>query len=352
MRLLSSSLSLRATVVGAVLVLGITGIASADSPETGDAFSGCIAHGNQQLYDVVVNPTDDPTCRHGDQVVSWHERGVAGPQGPQGVPGATGDAGATGPVGPPGPSGPRGEQGAVGPEGPRGPAGGALDSLDALEGVPCRVGTPLEGTVHIAYADGLNGAFTMTCKPARHVTLTVASGGNGTVHGGGTADGSGTVSCPDTCTAQIVQSDTVQLSADGDDGMQFDRWEGGCAGQGSSCTLTMDADHSATAYFKPIPPSFWVTVTNDAPCYNIGFGCGAYPNSVVKSPGGETCTVEDYSSSQDCHYDGRIEDFTLTAKPDPSYTFLGWGGACSGTSLTCHPDPTIDGSVSAYFDLK
>jgi hypothetical protein len=327
-------------------------MASADSPDTGDTFAGCIAHGNLQLYSVTVNATQDPSCREGDHLVSWHERGVPGPQGVQGVPGAKGDTGATGPVGPAGPTGPQGEQGPVGPEGPRGPAGGALDALDALEGIPCRAGTPLEGTVHIAYADGLNGAFTMTCRPAKHVTLAVASGGDGKVRGGGTADGSGSVDCPGTCTAQIVQSDTVHLSADADDGMQFDRWEGDCAGQGSTCTLTMDADRSATAYFEPIPPSFGVSVSNWSPCYNIGFGCGAYPNSVVKSPGGETCTVEDYSSTQDCHYDGRIQDFTLTAKPDPTYTFLGWSGACSGTSLTCHPDPAQGDSVTASFQEK
>lgn len=40
---------------------------------------------------------------------------------------------------------------------------------------------------------------------------------------------------------------------------------------------------------------------------------------------------------------------TLTAVPDPGSAWTGWGGACSGTALTCTVSMTKATSVQANF---
>ena len=70
--------------------------------------------------------TDETKCRRGETLLSWNQRGPAGPQGipgPQGVPG---------PTGPGGPAGATGPQGPQGPAGPPGPASGG-DGMSCID---------------------------------------------------------------------------------------------------------------------------------------------------------------------------------------------------------------------------
>lgn len=65
--------------------------------------------------------------------------------------------------------------------------------------------------------------------------------------------------------------------------------------------------------------------------------------SVYSSPGGLSCGM-------DCTYDFNAgATVTLTAQKDTNATFTGWGGACSGTAITCDVVMSAAKSVTATF---
>jgi hypothetical protein len=64
---------------------------------------------------------------------------------------------------------------------------------------------------------------------------------------------------------------------------------------------------------------------------------------VTSAPGDIDCPgdcSDDYNSGA---------DVTLTADPDPGWSLDSWGGACSGSALTCIVDMDASKSVSATF---
>jgi uncharacterized repeat protein (TIGR02543 family) len=152
-------------------------------------------------------------------------------------------------------------------------------------------------------------------------------------------DGSGSVTsspaginCGSDCTETYDSGTGVTLTATPQGGSTFAGWGGACTGTSTTCTLTMDASRSVTATFTN-KPSLSVTKTG--------------PGTVTSSPPGINC-------GNDCNepYDSGTS-VTLTATWDPATaTFTGWGGACSGSSMTC--PVTMNGSktVTATFELK
>lgn len=97
----------------------------------------------------------------------------------------------------------------------------------------------------------------------------------------------------------------------------------GCGGSSNSGSTTT----------TPPPTTYALTVT--APAANTG--------TIISTPSGiscpTTCTASFNQNTQ----------VTLTASPAANYTFGGWGGACSGTSLTCQLTITAATSVTATF---
>ena len=95
----------------------------------------------------------------------------------------------------------------------------------------------------------------------------------------------------------------------------------GCGGSSNSGSTT------------PPPTTYVLTVT--APAANTG--------TITSNPGAiscpGTCTASFNQNTQ----------VTLTAAPAANYTFGGWGGACSGTSLTCQITITAATTVTATF---
>lgn len=61
------------------------------------------------------------------------------------------------------------------------------------------------------------------------------------------------VQCDTSCLLEFVNGSVVTLTAHGEPGYQFASWSGDCAGQGATCTLTMDAAKTVTFNLEPIP---------------------------------------------------------------------------------------------------
>jgi uncharacterized repeat protein (TIGR02543 family) len=129
------------------------------------------------------------------------------------------------------------------------------------------------------------------------------------------------------CQNYWEQGSTVTLTATPKPGAYFRGWGGQCANM-STCTLKIDGDKIVTARFST-PYRLSATVTGDGFVGGStpGFGCPA------------SC-VTDVDS-----------DFTvtLTATPKPGAEFVGWTGACSGSSPTCTVAMTTAKTVGAQF---
>ncbi len=161
--------------------------------------------------------------------------------------------------------------------------------------------------------------------------------------------GSGTVSsqpngvdCGTVCEASFASGTQVTLTAIPGSGATFAGWSGACTNTSGTCTVTMNGGQLVTATFTGGGGGYTVTVAK------VGNG------TVVSSPGGIGCGgVCAYLFSAGT-------TVTLTATAGSGSTFVGWQGACSGTSTTCtlanlaanqeatavFSAPTCNGSIS------
>lgn len=90
----------------------------------------------------------------------------------------------------------------------------------------------------------------LVAGPAARHTLSVMRSGTGI----GSVTGAGIV-CPSICSASYVAGTQVTLTATPAHGSVFAGWSGsGCSGNISTCRVTMNADQTVTATFKPGPP--------------------------------------------------------------------------------------------------
>jgi hypothetical protein len=121
------------------------------------------------------------------------------------------------------------------------------------------------------------------------------------------------------CTATYVHGTVVTLTATPASDSTFAYWGGDCAGSSPTCTVTMDADHSAMPTFEK--KKFVITITPSA--------------------GGGTVLCPD------CN-DGSVVYGTtviFTAQASVTSAFTGWTGACAGQQgLTC--SVTVTGPIT------
>jgi len=170
-----------------------------------------------------------------------------------------------------------------------------------------------------------NGAGNLNV-PAQQ-TLTVAVTGSGAVTGT-----PGSIKCPSACTATVPTGTVFSLTAKANSGYVFVSWDRACQGTSLTCSLTLDSSATVTAIFKPI--------------FNLSVGLNGKGN-VVSNPTGIGCGLKSGGSCSSKFVQGT--SVTLTATPDPGSTWAGWGGACSGTSMTCTIPVNADTSVQANF---
>ena len=162
----------------------------------------------------------------------------------------------------------------------------------------------------------------------KQFALTAARAGTGT----GKVSGNG-IDCGSSCSATLDIGTPVSLTATPDAGMVFSGWSGACTGT-AACSFTLTANATATATFAPAPAPSRYTLSV------VKSGSG----SVSSKPSGISCgTLCSASFSTG-------STVTLTAKPSSrKVVFSGWGGACSGTSLTCKVTMSKTQSVTATF---
>ena len=212
--------------------------------------------------------------------------------------------------------------------------GGACASAGTNAACAVTITQPL--TISASFAAGV------APPPPTH-TLAVQAGASGSASGSVTATGiscfiDGTTQSGD-CSESFNEGTSVTLTATPTGSNTFLGWGGACAGTSSTCAVTMTQARAVTASFAP-PASHTLTVQAGA--------SGTASGSVTAT--GINCSIDGVTQSGDCS-----ESFdegtgvTLTATPTGNNTFLGWGGACSGTSSTCMVTMSQARTVTASF---
>jgi hypothetical protein len=156
--------------------------------------------------------------------------------------------------------------------------------------------------------------------------LTIRVSGNGDVQGGG-------ATCRTNCQQSFDDGQRVHLVATEYAEFHFDGWQGDCSGTGA-CDLTMSADRTVVATFT------WSGTITVVP---TGTGSGR----LISSPSGIDCPGS-------CSMTVPIgTPVTVTADPDASSTFVGWGGPCTGGSVSvCSLGAYRPQTLWANFELK
>ncbi len=192
--------------------------------------------------------------------------------------------------------------------------------------------TPDVGAVFLGWGgacSGTSSTCTVTVNPSRTVTAMFAPPSSliVSVDGPGTVSSPETGACASTCTTTLPSTSTVTLTATPGTGAVFTGWMGACSGTSSTCTVSLAQSQSVFARFA-FDHALLILVTGSgtvswSPTQACMFSCGttAVRGSVV----------------------------TYTATPGAGWTFLGWGGACTGTSTTCTLTVTSDAQVMAVF---
>ncbi len=176
--------------------------------------------------------------------------------------------------------------------------------------------------VTMSQARSVTASFT---PPPQALGVTTTGTGIGTV----TASG---IACPGDCGESYAWSSVVTLTASATAPSSFTGWSGDCAGSASTCQVTMSQARSVTATFTA-PPVQALTILVNA----SSGAAGSVTATGITCPG--DCT-ESYTY-------GTV--VTLTAAPAAGAAFTGWGGACTGTALTCQVTLSQAIAVSAGF---
>ena len=213
-----------------------------------------------------------------------------------------------------------------------------FDGWSGADSEDCVSATPDVCTLTMTEDKAVTATFSLVDR-----TLTVAISGTGS---GSVTDDDDQIDCEGDCTGTYPHGTVVTLTATpADANSEFLQWNNASPCTTSpTCDVTMDADKSVTAIFRPVDRTLTVTVN--------GTGTG----TVTSNYPGIDCP--DDADAGDCqagipHGTG----VTLTATEAPGSDFVGWSGP--DAPLSCTSSPTItcsfvmdaDKAITATFDL-
>ena len=142
----------------------------------------------------------------------------------------------------------------------------------------------------------------------RRLTVTPAAAQAGVVTS--SPDG---IRCGRVCSSTFPLGTTVTLTAEPGKGLTFGGWHGGCRpASNATCKLVMNDASTIAPVFRPV-----VTVVKE--------GDGTIASAPFGIACGGRCSSSFVSGTK----------VTLQADPTTGSFFAGWGGACTGRSLTC-----------------
>jgi hypothetical protein len=170
----------------------------------------------------------------------------------------------------------------------------------------------------------LANSFFLTSHPFFRLSVTI--------RGSGAVSAPGFFVCtpdlPDACTPAVQGGIDLSLVAVPGHGFHFVAWSGGpCSGSGE-CSSTLAADAAVTATFAANPTAR-IAITGQG-----------------RVSAGEAGTCAKAACSLRVGYDRTT---TLRAVPAKHWRFVGWAGACKGTSPACRVTATQSLSVRAAF---
>jgi hypothetical protein len=161
--------------------------------------------------------------------------------------------------------------------------------------------------------------------------------GQGKVSGGG-----GQIDCGEgakSCYATYIAATSVTITASAPAGWTFAGWDESddCSGTSPTCTIPLNgSDREEFANFVPVNPVGTNILEVDPQPTN---------GEVL---GGD---IDCGSDGDDCEWDDITTGSTVTLveSPDTGYGFGGWGGACTGASVSCTLVLSADRTVNANF---
>jgi hypothetical protein len=171
-----------------------------------------------------------------------------------------------------------------------------------------------------------------------------------TINGGGSvSSGDKVFSCGNKCYGVYNPGATVTLTAKANSGSSFQLWGGACAGNASTCTVTMNAESTVTATFATAAAGGGGG--GGAGGGGGGGGASGFKLTVsVKDAGSITSTPAGINCGSQCSASYAAGSaVTLSANPLPGKSFLGWSGACTGTTPTCTVTMNADTKALATF---
>lgn len=176
------------------------------------------------------------------------------------------------------------------------------------------------------------GPWLITSPPGTFL-LQVTKSGTGQSGGLVTSTPSG-INCGSTCSQSYDAGTRVTLTAQGSASAVFTGWSGPCSGTGT-CILTMSQAQSVTANFQAPAPGNYPLDVSVSGSGNVS----SNPSGINCGNGSSACAQEETGNS----------NVTLTATPSGAATFLGWTGACTGSSTQCIVTMSQARSVAAAF---
>lgn len=217
----------------------------------------------------------------------------------------------------------------------------AVATVDSVTGVVTPV-APGQARIVAASAGQQSGVAVAVVPAPAAVTVAVAAGaGSGTVTSSPAGIAcrvvAGRTSGP--CSGTFAADAAVTLTAAPDAGSTFTTWGGDCASAAgaTTCQVTPSVARSALVTFTALR-----TLGVALP----GPGSGR----VTSAPAGIDCAQNAAAGCSASFVDGAA--VTLTAAPDATSQFAGWGGACAGTGVTCTVTLDQARSVTATFTLR